>query len=129
MSRRIEALANEAATAGDLDQVGLCRRALDGDREALELCRRVLRAAEAQAPDDVAIPCTIHEMGNGLPVAGDYVPGGDGELYLVISTGRIETGRSPGAGDWCTAKVEMADWSDCDEGDEFPAQARIGGWS
>ena len=68
---------------------------------------------------------TIHEAGNGLPVAGDYVPGNDGNLYLVLSVGRIETGRSPGAGDWCTAEVEDADWDDCDEGDEFPAEVRI----
>jgi hypothetical protein len=39
---------------------------------------------------------TIHERGNGFPKVGDYVPGSDGELYLVKSMGRIHTG-APGA--------------------------------
>jgi hypothetical protein len=46
--RRLERLADEAATAGDGEQVDLCHRALDGDDEALEACLRVLREADAR---------------------------------------------------------------------------------
>ena len=58
---------------------------------------------------------TITERGNGFPAAGDYVPGDDGELYRVVGIGsRIQTGRA-GQGNWVTAEVELASWSDCDE--------------
>jgi hypothetical protein len=43
----------------------------------------------------------------------------------VVAIGRIETGRSPGAGNWCRAKLEPADWDDCPEGDEHPSCAGI----
>lgn len=66
----------------------------------------------------------IVEMGNGLPDVGDYV-GGGGYLYRVLDIGRTETGRSPGAGAWCLARLELVDWEDCPEGDEFPARADI----
>jgi hypothetical protein len=68
---------------------------------------------------------TINERGNGLPDVGDYVPGTDGELYRVVSVGSIQVGRSPGCGDWLTAEIDLADWDDCSEEDEFPAQAVI----
>lgn len=45
----IETLRTEAATAGDLDQVAICDRALAGDAEALRECERVIRAAAAMA--------------------------------------------------------------------------------
>lgn len=69
-----------------------------------------------------AIEATIQERGNGLPTAGDYVAGDDGSLYRVVSTrGQIQTGRSPGASNWILATVELADWADCNEDEEFPA--------
>jgi hypothetical protein len=69
---------------------------------------------------------TIVELGNGLPTAGDYVPSSDGNLYRVVSIdGQIQTGRSAGAGNWVLATVELADWGDCDEEDEFPASVRV----
>lgn len=71
--------------------------------------------------------CTINECGNGLPDVGDYVPGNDGNLYRVVSLdSRIQTGR-PGQGNWIRATVELADWDDCDEGDESDAQAVLDG--
>ena len=64
----------------------------------------------------------IHEMGNGLPDADNYVPGNDGELYYVVSLiGSIQTG-GPGGGNWIRADVDPADWTDCTKEDEFPAQ-------
>lgn len=80
--------------------------------------------------DDLGVytlSATIHEEGNGLPDADSYVPGVDGNLYRVVSvTSAIQTGRSPGAGNWIRAEVELADWSDCDESAEFPATVRLG---
>jgi hypothetical protein len=68
------------------------------------------------------IDATISERGNGFPGKGDYVPGDDGSLYLVVSTnGRIQTGNRSGASNYIHATVELADWSDCEEGEEFPA--------
>ena len=65
---------------------------------------------------------TIEERGNGLPDAGDYVPGDDGQLYRVVSTdGSVQTGRAPGRPNWIRATVAPADWSDCEEDAEFPA--------
>ena len=64
---------------------------------------------------------TIHEMGNGFPDEGDYV-GGEGCLWRVVRLGRIETGRAPGAANWCLAEVAEAAWDDCPEGEEFPAR-------
>lgn len=69
---------------------------------------------------------TISERGNGFPGAGDYVPGDDGELYLILRMGRnILTGQArygvansvPGC------EVVLADWDDCDEDEIFPASA------
>jgi hypothetical protein len=68
-----------------------------------------------------AMECVIRERGNGLPDVGAYVPGHDGQLYRVVEIGRIETGRSPGAGNWMRAMVELADWDDCDESEESTA--------
>ena len=45
---QIEQLRTEAATAGDLEQVALCDRALDGDASARERCERAIEAARAQ---------------------------------------------------------------------------------
>lgn len=68
----------------------------------------------------------ITERGNGLPDAGAYVPGTDGELYRVVAlTGCIHTGRSPGAGNYVHATVEPADWDDCSEAEEFPASVEV----
>lgn len=68
---------------------------------------------------------TIRERGNGLPTAGDYVPG-NGELYRVVRVvGQIHTGQA-GEGNWVRAEVELADWDDCAEEDEFRASVEVG---
>jgi hypothetical protein len=74
--------------------------------------------------DDGSVPCTIEERGNGFPDVGAYVPGDDGELYRVTALiGRIQTGGSgTGRSNWIHAKAVLANWSDCSEEDEFPAQ-------
>lgn len=46
---QIEALRNNAAEAGDLDQVAVCDRALAGDDAAIAECVRVITDAEAMA--------------------------------------------------------------------------------
>lgn len=47
-TQQIETLQDEAAVAGDLAQVEVCRRALDGDEAALAACERVVADAAAQ---------------------------------------------------------------------------------
>lgn len=70
----------------------------------------------------------IVEQGNGLPDAGLYVAGDDGQLYQIIKIeSRINTGRAPGQGNWCRAAVTLADWSDVDEDEIFPALAIVAG--
>ena len=71
------------------------------------------------------VHATIQEHGNGFPDPGDYVPGDDGELYRVISIGRIHTGARAGAADYMRVEVEPADWEDCEEGEEFEALAIV----
>lgn len=44
---QIEALRNEAATAGDLEQVAICDRALAGDEAAIAECERVITDAQS----------------------------------------------------------------------------------
>lgn len=46
---QLRALRAEAGEAGDLEQVRLCDRALDGDAKALKKCAAALADAEAQA--------------------------------------------------------------------------------
>ncbi len=71
---------------------------------------------------NAAYNATIQERGNGFPDVGDYVPGDDGNLHRVARMSRIHTGNSMrGDSNYVYAVVECADWSDCDEGDEFPA--------
>lgn len=73
----------------------------------------------------MTIKATITELGNGLPDPGNLVPGDDGNLYHVISTGHICTG-SCGSGDYIHAEVELADWDNLDEDEKpFPAQAVV----
>jgi hypothetical protein len=45
---QLEALKTEAGEAGDLEQVAICDRALDGDADALAECGRVIAHASAQ---------------------------------------------------------------------------------
>lgn len=47
-SEQIEQLKQEAAQAGNLAQVEICERALDGDESAVRECERVVREAAAQ---------------------------------------------------------------------------------
>jgi hypothetical protein len=49
---QIAALSDEAATAGDFDQVKLCISALEGDEDAISECARVLEAAADRALED-----------------------------------------------------------------------------
>ena len=42
---QIEALQTEAAEAGDMKQVAICERALNGSVRARAICARVVRAA------------------------------------------------------------------------------------
>lgn len=73
-----------------------------------------------------AVEATIEERGNGLPTAGYYVPGDDGNLYLVARIiSPIETAQ--GRANWVRAELIAADWEDCAEEDEFPALAIVGG--
>ena len=54
LDQRIAAIATlitEAGTAGDIDQVALCERALNGDAAALAQCERVIADADAQCDD------------------------------------------------------------------------------
>lgn len=61
----------------------------------------------------------IYERGNGFPDVGEYVSGDDGEVYQVVElTDRVQTGRSPGAGNWLRARVTLADWSDVSDDNE-----------
>lgn len=46
---QIAALESEAGAAGDMEQVALCRAALDGVRAAREECERTIRAAQTRA--------------------------------------------------------------------------------
>jgi len=45
----IRTLSDEAAAAGDTEQVELCERALAGDDEAREACARAIESAQAMA--------------------------------------------------------------------------------
>lgn len=45
---RVEDLRDEAAAAGDLDQVAVCSRALAGDDAALRACIEAIADAQAQ---------------------------------------------------------------------------------
>ncbi len=45
---QIAALRSESGEAGDLEQVAICDRALEGDAGAIAECARVIRDAEAQ---------------------------------------------------------------------------------
>lgn len=83
----------------------------------------VARGGPEKGNREMAITANIVEQGNGFPSVGDYVVG-EGQLYRVLSTGsRIHTdGRR---GNYVTARVEEADWSDCPEGDEHSAMVEI----
>lgn len=48
---QIRTLSTEAAVAGDMEQVQICDRALDGDEAARRECVRVIRSAEAMAAE------------------------------------------------------------------------------
>lgn len=49
--QQISNLRDEAGQAGDLAQVALCDRALDGDDAAIAECARAISEAQAQAQD------------------------------------------------------------------------------
>ncbi len=68
----------------------------------------------------------ISEQGNGFPSVGDYCAGG-GYLYRVVELiGQIQTGGScSGVSNWINAKVELVEWEECEEEDEFPALVTV----
>lgn len=75
---------------------------------------------------NIKMDATISEHGNGFPSVGDYVPGNDGELYLVEEvTSRIHTAAAPGLSSWISARVSIASWDDCEEGDVFQASCSL----
>lgn len=68
--------------------------------------------------------CRIEERGNGLPSRGSYVPGDDGNLYLLLGySGPIHTGDRPGDGNYSYAQVALADWDDCAADQVYPCCA------
>lgn len=99
------------ATVHRLISRGLVRAEFDGRRYSLNAVH--------------VLDAEIVERGNGLPTAGDHVPGDDGQLYMVMSVGRIRTGAAAGCGDCVDARVALAHWQDCADGDVFPALATI----
>jgi len=75
----IEELRDEAARVGDVDQVAICDRALDGDEAARVECARVIAHAAAQIDDDTCNGCmwlvdgrcnTVGNCGNNGDEAG-----------------------------------------------------------
>lgn len=69
----------------------------------------------------------IEERNAGFPDTGRYVPGDDGNLYEVVCiTSRIMT-HDPLSGrpNYVKAQVNLADWDDCPEGEEFPGMVVI----
>lgn len=76
--------------------------------------------------DTTTRDATIEERGNGLPDVGDYVPGSDGELYRIVTRGRIQTGEvGSGRANRMRATVELASWDDVESGVEFAASAVV----
>lgn len=64
---------------------------------------------------------TMLERGNGFAQAGDFAPGDDGELYLIVSVGpRIETGTLGEGNRVEGCEVELSDWDACTEDDVAP---------
>ena len=69
---------------------------------------------------------TIEERGNGFPEIGAYVPGDDGDLYLVDCVeSNIHTGSRAGLPNYVHASVIIASWEDCTEEEEFTAMCII----
>jgi len=61
---------------------------------------------------------TIEEQGNGFPDVGDYCEG-EGQLWHVLEmASRIQTGDT----NYVYARVESADYADCDESDVHTAR-------
>lgn len=59
------------------------------------------------------LEATITEQGNGFPSVGTLLYDADSNsVYKVVSIGNIQTGRSSGAGNWCTATLEDAEETD-----------------
>lgn len=72
------------------------------------------------------IEVIIEERGNGFPDEGDYVGGGDGNLYHITKMGsRIHTQSGGRGGNYIHATVELADWSDCAEEEQGPGAVII----
>jgi hypothetical protein len=66
----------------------------------------------------------IEERGNDFPSVGNYVPGSDGNLYLVTYvSGHIMTQQYKSNTMHC--EVVQASWDDCTEDDEFSAMIRF----
>lgn len=66
----------------------------------------------------------IEERGNGMPTAGDYVAGNDGQLYRIVEIGY--THAESGKANWAVATVELANWQDTENDNEIhTAQAFV----
>jgi len=68
----------------------------------------------------------IRARGNGYPSAGAYVPGNDGSLYRVVhASSSIHIDDSRARGNYIHATVELAEWSDCSESEQFAAIVEV----
>ena len=66
----------------------------------------------------------IHETNAGFPGVGDYVIA-EGALYRVVAIGGdIHTPPRRYTGNYVEAQLELADWCDCLEGEEYPCDVR-----
>jgi len=63
----------------------------------------------------------IHECGSGFPEVGDYVSDGS-YLYIASDLNNNIHTDYPIKGNYIYAKLDISDWSDCDECEEFPCK-------
>lgn len=109
MNDVIEQLRLEAAEAGDLAQVYICDRALDGDKEALAECARVIQEAyDALDPEDRLYAERTDDTWTVVdPSGGRWWPDDETRATLEMAPDpedlvvRIAT-NTPGWGEWRT---------------------------
>jgi len=84
--RRLRDLRREAAEAGDLEQVRLCERALDGEPGALLACQRALDEAEARACGlAVAHPLAVLAISRVEMIGAEAAARGDARRMLIAA--------------------------------------------
>jgi len=70
---------------------------------------------------------TITEVGHGFPSKGDYVSS-HGKLWKILSVESvIWTGKRPGDGNYVFGVAVQADWSECDESEEYSCDLGLRG--